>query len=422
MSEKFQINNPEPMENSELDRSPENGQEFRRNGIFAKFDSFARKHPNLMALCFILEVSVLGEKAEDGLKIISDLNIPTRVHGVKVETQTTPDDDRLVKELETDVKSYTVKWILETDSVKTPEERDEVLALPDVNRVYGFDKFVLSNETISGILEQTLPKGFNRNLNSIGYVNSHTSMPNNYTSGLYDGSEEAAHANGYNRTIEVVKGAELSSKEWIVNKMLPHEMFHLQDWDSNLLLTQSERLELYKNIIDRVKSDDRFKSEYVEGINNDDKKTELSVKAAEYFAEIGAAYLSTDYSLLPQADKDLIRDFIAKVDPSFDRKKALKHRYKLIGEGPSVMQVTPLEEVLEKERKSSEDYLAGAEEKLRVRIKEANPSLPDFELDTIIEKWKTDEINRAERSAKSWYETMLKINKESIQEYEDKFK
>ena len=74
---------------------------------------------------------------------------------------------------------------------------------------------------------------------------------------------------------------------------------------TNRALTPQERMTLVQEVVNRVNSRDRFKSSYVEGINNPDKKIQLSEKAGEYYAEITAAYFETSGSLLSEKDKML---------------------------------------------------------------------------------------------------------------------
>jgi len=96
-----------------------------------------------------------------------------------------------------------------------------------------------------------------------------------------------------------------------------HESAHLKDWQSNKALTLEERMNLAQEVIDRVNSPDRFRSAYVELINNPDKQKELRIKAEEYYAEITRAYFDRSHFFLPQRDRHIIEQMIHETDPAF---------------------------------------------------------------------------------------------------------
>jgi hypothetical protein len=296
-----------------------------RHGIFKKINAFLTKHPNITRSLFTLEVlSVLGLESAKILR--TELPQVNYAYTEKVSS----DAQQLIKVLENDVGYLNTALVSLPYSLKRPDERSEVVNLPSKTRINGFEKFKLSNEQVKNILQKTLPKGFVRNINSFAYADLSIFMPMQYGEKLVH-SKEAGHAEYFGKRIEIGGGAKNSSIDWIANNLILHETFHLQDWNSNSLLTYEERLELYKTIIDRVKSPDRFKSTYVESISNEDKQAELSAKAGEYFAEIGATYLSGDVNLLPKEDRLLVENFIAKFDPEFNRVEALKVRDRIIG-------------------------------------------------------------------------------------------
>jgi hypothetical protein len=76
-----------------------------------------------------------------------------------------------------------------------------------------------------------------------------------------------------------------------------HEISHCNDWYKDQEMNPKERLDLVKSIIERLKSDDRFMSDYVENIENNNPYEEMDIKTQEYFAEIGEAYFMSPKEL-----------------------------------------------------------------------------------------------------------------------------
>ena len=317
--------------------SGESGKERIVQGILRKIDKIWQKHPKLSKL--VLTLAVVADLAG-----VADY-VARQSHPKVGEQIVLPNIQRRADVVEynefektaksyPDVEPWRVYEIMNADAVSSPAERDEVRELPRNFRVNGFEKFDISNETVERILRETLPKGFLRNINSISYRDYHQAMPSTYGMNLVESTRQAAHADSSEKSIEIIRGAKGANISWVANELIVHESFHLQDWRANSLLTADERLELFKGVAARVKSPDRYKSNYVEDIKNNDKHLELESKSAEYFAEIGAAYMSSKYKQLPKPDRELLDGFIKKMDPKFDRVKALKKRRELIGEPP----------------------------------------------------------------------------------------
>lgn len=343
-SQEETINEDIPIEESEGE-----GQETIR-----KLSALARKYPrlsnsiNTIILAWSIGGGMAGVKlsydiAYEGLRDYIEVEYPdTRAR----ETVQIPDLNHreILKQVQEAVYVPTY-WVTEVDSIESPQEREELAGIPPDVRVKGFESFSLSNEVVESIIEETLPAGLARSIGEVSYVDIHKSMPLRYGMKLAEHSEEAGSASTFRRKIEIVKGAKKSSISWFAHELLTHEAFHLGDMESNLFLTVNERIEIYKKILDRVKSGDRFKSNYVESISNPDKRKEMREKVKEYFAEIGSTYLSPDYALLPEADRRIVEEFIAKIDPDFDRIEALNKRRKLIGE--SIPEIKSLKEFTE---------------------------------------------------------------------------
>jgi hypothetical protein len=99
-----------------------------------------------------------------------------------------------------------------------------------------------------------------------------------------------------------------------------HEISHCNDWYKDQEMNPKERLDLVKSIIERLKSDDRFMSDYVENIENNNPYEEMDIKTQEYFAEIGEAYFMSPKELKESHPKDfeIIDSIVKKHDSDFD--------------------------------------------------------------------------------------------------------
>ena len=106
------------------------------------------------------------------------------------------------------------------------------------------------------------------------------------------------------------------SREQIINA-IAHEVAHSNDWNLDNEMTHKERVDLLLKIFERVNSEDRFMSSYVEGIVDSDKKREAFLKVREYWAVICAQYFS-DASKLNIKDAELIEGHIKRTDPEFN--------------------------------------------------------------------------------------------------------
>lgn len=389
-----------------------------KNNLLRRINGFFAKYPKLtnvaLGFTFALELKFGTE-----VFLRSQMNTPniaTRSHEVSVTAENSKVADELISEL----GPYEIEQILKTESVKNQEERERVSGLPRNMQINGFEKFDISNETVEAVVNQTMPKGFGRNISQISYGDYNASMPLQYGVRLMQKTGEAAHASKFDKSIQVTKGAKGADKKWIVNQLLPHEFFHLQDWNSNSLLTADERIDLLKKIVDRVKSSDRYKSDYVEGIKNADKKKELLTKAAEYFADIGAAFLSPRYLMLPKADRELVQDLIKKIDPNFDRVQALKQRGKLVAEKKPGLFTDTLEELKISRTKDIEQMIRGFQGTLREKIKLDQPDISDENLDKLVNRWMEHERKAAILGAEQDFKEKTKENKKILKADEER--
>lgn len=112
-----------------------------------------------------------------------------------------------------------------------------------------------------------------------------------------------------------------------INIALSHEFGHANDWVSDHESTLGERLDLLLAITDRLQSSDRYDSwnsnkareKLAQG-----KRSAIGV-AEEYWADICQHYFSNPENMNYQ-DFRLVDDWVKKVDPDFDVKKAYEAR------------------------------------------------------------------------------------------------
>ncbi|MDB4940163.1 MAG: hypothetical protein JWO40_588 [Candidatus Doudnabacteria bacterium] len=191
--------------------------------------------------------------------------------------------------------------------------------------VTGFESLAVNNQQISAVMEQTIPKFLEENTYSISFEQ------NLLMSSEYNLEEKNADGVADYSTKEIKISATKSfSASRIINSTLLHEIWHNSDWYGARSVPTEERLRLLQDIIQRVKSPDRYKSDYVESINNPDKQKELQYKATEYFAEVGSKVLTNEIYTIPKADRDLFRAYIKKHDPNFDWAKANRRRSEIV--------------------------------------------------------------------------------------------
>jgi hypothetical protein len=109
-----------------------------------------------------------------------------------------------------------------------------------------------------------------------------------------------------------------------------HEVHHGNDWQNNHLLTSTERINMLLEVTGRIESDDRYRSQYVEGLDEAESiqrlKQELPqgtspeqvllyVKATEYWAEIAKAYFENPdgFKVNHPKDYELAKRWVARL-------------------------------------------------------------------------------------------------------------
>src|SRR6185295_8058545 len=156
-----------------------------------------------------------------------------------------------------------------------PETRDTTI------KIEGFQKMdKIKSEAVQEFIS-SVPKGFLKNVRHIKFDPHKVSMGEDY--GIE--GPEAAHADISEGDIVLTGGSQGEKIPWLINDLLPHELAHLNDWNSTNL-NSLDSMELLNSVYQRVQSPDRFKSSYVEHIHNEDKQQQTTYRMREYFAEI----------------------------------------------------------------------------------------------------------------------------------------
>lgn len=113
---------------------------------------------------------------------------------------------------------------------------------------------------------------------------------------------------------------------------LSHEIAHGNDFMTDADITWKERYRLYKEIKERLKSENRFKTNYL--VELEEKFDEGDYKfiplAREYWAEICAQYMS-DPTRLHIDDFKLVHEFVIKNEPDYKWRERLGERAKIQG-------------------------------------------------------------------------------------------
>lgn len=293
----------------------------------------------------ILASMILGQIASSGLDLVkAAYEEQERARAAAKEPRKDADAEKEVARPETEIR------------------QEELLALdPEA-----------SPERVRFILD-TLPESFvDGEVASIGFTDEKFEMHESYGAELQE-SQGAGTAAGGTRAERTVitfwKGMKGHPSEQIWNGTLLHEVAHANDWDTDDQMEPAERTELKANVVARVQSEDRYRSPYVEAISNPDAAKELDIKAKEYWGEIVEAYLKGE--ALPTDDEALVKGFIAKSDPAFDRDAALAKRKDAIAQMGESAARKEFESAPEKERQEALAWVERHEGKAAVPELEA---------------------------------------------------
>jgi len=257
-----------------------------------------------------------------GQVLLTGAAIPlTKAEKPKIESKT-------AKDLEKKVGSWAVAGVLTPRGTYKEAPR----ATPNIT---GWEKFGVSNEVVGQIVRETFPNGwYDRNLSEIK-LSPEEKIP--MTTGYNVPKDALAVCQPDVRTggRHAIKFGVITkdfTPEQILSKYLSHELAHAHDF-RYALIPPEKRLELFSKIVERLAAKNRMHSGYVEEINNEDKQVELDIKATEYFAEIVSEYLNDPVVAkyrMAKEDIEIVKGFLATIDPEFKPEEAAAKRQKLI--------------------------------------------------------------------------------------------
>ena len=109
------------------------------------------------------------------------------------------------------------------------------------------------------------------------------------------------------------------------------EYAHANNWKHRSDLTLAQRTLLLYEIIKRTESPDRFRHDFVELIQRNERETEIAKKMLEYWAMICMWVIAKPLDKsIPEADKKIVYSYLKLTDPEFDVVKAAELREDII--------------------------------------------------------------------------------------------
>jgi len=185
----------------------------------------------------------------------------------------------------------------------------------------------LDGEKIGQILHDTFPKGW-LEVRQVIQQDITDDVPEQY--GLKEGLKSLASCSQIGESsIIFYQGSRQYRLSFLISDVMAHELGHANDWHSDEQLDYSERQKLLLAIGNRIKSEDRYLSDYVESINNEDKKTENHLKASEYWAEICSQYFTAP-EWMNIKDYLLVDGVVRKADPDYQPAEMAQKRWDMI--------------------------------------------------------------------------------------------
>ncbi len=187
----------------------------------------------------------------------------------------------------------------------------------------------ISPENLRAILLRTYPLSWISTVNAIIEAENELDTGGRYGSKLKNVNAVASCNSSLFGTLfsgsDIVfyDSARFYSLQRLLNRTFSHELGHAY---RNSLFYSGEALD--HKIRDRLQSDDRFISEYVENIDADADK---DAKVGEYWAEIVSQFFE-DASQLNIKDFKLVANEISKTDPDFNWRRARDERAHMISE------------------------------------------------------------------------------------------
>lgn len=189
-------------------------------------------------------------------------------------------------------------------------------------RVSNFEKEGIDSEMLANLAKETYPSSWQYHVYVVEFKNKYEEVGVGYGPRL-EASTACAKTMKSENTINFFKGCENQS----VQDILQHEFAHMVDWNGNRIMSIKDRLEFLRKVLQRIEEPNRFISESVELIDHRDGQLKNFKKSSEYWAYVMEEYLKNpDSQKLAREDLDLIKWFLAKTDPDFDAKDALKKR------------------------------------------------------------------------------------------------
>lgn len=213
-------------------------------------------------------------------------------------------------------RSVVNKWVERLIAHESDPEKskpDSLQTTPVETKTGTFDE-----KEIRELLVTTYPKGWVENeVSSIEQVGESQKMPERYGTG---GEVAGICAGGQGKErsqIVLLRPTRSDDAKYVLNDLIPHELGHANDWNNDSEMTSAERVNLLISVGERLDDSDRFRSWYVEHIQNKDGQHERYTRATEYWAEICAAYFSTP-DFMNIKDFELVDGVVKKGDPKYN--------------------------------------------------------------------------------------------------------
>ena len=230
-----------------------------------------------------------------------------------------------------DPENYSLAEVLE---LVDAEDRELLLKMTEdlVKKPVSVESSIPSNEkdiTVSEIKKYlaTLPRGWiNREIASIG-----TEEKGEEKEGVPAWALAVFHGESA-RIVFNPETAKTSERGYNIHA-ISHEIAHGNDFLTDGDITWNERYFLYKKLKDRLRSDDRFKTNYLVGLEDKfhNGSYGLIPLTREYLAEICAQYMS-DPTQLHIDDFELVHEFVIRNDGNYKWRERLGERAEIQGE------------------------------------------------------------------------------------------
>ena len=239
-----------------------------------------------------------------------------------------------------------INVLLSLESAQSPEERDQMLEqmreMPEMN-LEGIQQLDDLNQSERwALLEKIVPDSVAYNIESVQVKDWEAMRELQQTgSGRPEGViPSSVNDAGTEWSIYPPVADYFSESEtqgyFQFYELAFHEFAHMADWARNELLTPEERLELLNQVVERVQSDNRYSTPYIDNISEEnlsspdaDNKDVLYAQALEYWGEIFKAYYWSPDEL-PNEDKQLVESVIEKAGENGEDQRSTAVSYSFI--------------------------------------------------------------------------------------------